>query len=142
MIRASSLSVAVIALAGCGGSSTSKPNPSAAFLARADAICVHEHERDRVLIHKSREAPTLGDLAATRARTARELSALTPPPALKPLYHQLVSAIAQEAALQLRADEAFRKHEYTAVLLANYRKLRGNAVSRPARLIDLTDCVY
>jgi hypothetical protein len=127
--------------AGCGGSSKSKPSQPAGFLARADAICVRAQKRAHMLISASGEDSTLAQIAATRARTAHEISRLTPPPASKALYLRLVSAISQEAALQHRVDEDLHKHEDTAGGLAIYRKLRGNAVSRPARLIDLTDCV-
>jgi hypothetical protein len=137
---------ATVVLAGCGESSkpnpsVAKPNPSARFLARADAICIGQAKRVSVLIRKSAQGPPMAEIATMRARTARELSVLKPPPALKPLYLQLVSAIAREAAIQRRVDEDLRKHEYTAGVLASFRKLRGNAVSRPARLIGLTDCV-
>jgi hypothetical protein len=134
---------AAFVLAGCGGSSKSKPksSQSTGFLARADAICVHAQKRAHVLIGESGGDLTLAQIAATRARTAHELSRLTPLPASKALYLRLVSAIAQEAALQHRVDEDLHKHQDTAGGLAIYRKLRGNAASRPARLIDLTDCI-
>lgn len=132
---------AVLMLAGCGGSSKSKPSPSVAFLARAEAICVREHKRVGALIRESGERSATADIDALRTQTARELSALKPPPALKAPYLQLVSSIAHEAALRRRVDLELRKHEYTAGLLASLRKLRGNSVSRPARLTGLTDCL-
>ena len=141
------LAAAVLLLVGCGESSKPKPKPkpessrSAGFLVRADAICVRAKKRAHEPISESGKDLTLAQIAATRARTARELSRLTPSPASKALYLQLVSALTQEAALRRRVDLQLRKHEDTAGLLASFRKLRGNAVSRPARLIGLTDCV-
>ena len=135
--------VCLLAVGGCGGGTKSTatampPSATARFLARADAICGGE-AGGRPRTSESVERTSLTDVAVTRARTAKRLSALQAPPALQASYRRLVSLIADEATLMRRLEKDERVHNDVGVV-TTARELNGDSVSRQARLVGLGEC--
>jgi hypothetical protein len=105
MARTSAIAALValmVVLAGCGGGSNSKPLKGAAYVQRVNAIA---NGLDTVASNLSSElqsssspTATLVTARAALRKTARELAAITPPPAIKGPHDRLVNAVNELAA--------------------------------------------
>jgi hypothetical protein len=132
----------VIALAciGCGGQKVaSRSNSGFDFQTRASRICAQRSKSGDTPTSEAVPFPSFVEIATARARTAQELSALTPPSALRSGYRRLVSLIFREAALYRRLGRYLRDGN-DAGAQATHRELRTNAVPKQALLLGLAKC--
>ena len=141
-LRSAVLAGIALVFAGCGGGSTTiaKSSKGLNFQARVDQICTAKHTVPRVPASELSGLPSFDEIATRRARTARELSALQPPSALKSGYRRLVSLISHEAAL-LRRVAGYLRERNLASASATLRERRySNPVPKQARLVGLAEC--
>jgi hypothetical protein len=92
----------ILLLAGCGGGGSSKPLKGAAYVQRVDAIASGLDTAASNLSSdvESSSSPAAALVTARTAlrRAARELAAITPPPAIKGPHQRLVEAVYELAA--------------------------------------------